>query len=67
MPIFRYFLWTGLALCGLLYGASAMLGPDAPQPAAAQNLPLKIQQMRAADIARSTASRPQTPRTGDAN
>jgi hypothetical protein len=47
MPIFRYFAWTGLALCGVLLGVSTVLGPAELKPSGAQEMPLEIQKIRA--------------------
>jgi len=47
MPIFRYFAWTGLALCGALLGVSTVLGPVEVKPSGAQEIPLEIKKIRA--------------------
>jgi hypothetical protein len=46
MPIFRYFAWTGLALCGALFGVSTLLGPVEIKPSGAQEMPPEIQKIR---------------------
>jgi hypothetical protein len=47
MPLKGYFLWMGLVLCALLFGAAFMLGPVEVKPNGVQELPLEIRKLRA--------------------
>lgn len=47
MPLKGYFLWMGLALCAVLYGASFALGTYEVKPNGVQELPLEVQKIRA--------------------
>ncbi|MDT3683454.1 MAG: hypothetical protein RO009_00225 [Pseudorhodoplanes sp.] len=47
MPLKGYFIWMGLVLCAVLYGASFALGTHEVRPNGVQDLPLEIQKIRA--------------------
>lgn len=53
MPLKGYFLWMGLALCAVLYGASFALSSVEVKPNGSQEMPLEIQKMRASEAAKA--------------